>query len=169
MPSLLDNFKQLNHQIQTLFLWDYSRLDRLPTIPTLINSTVDKTKLEAFVTQFCIKLQQNADHFIYSRQSIKQNQLSYVIFCLEGDAFLQIKPYVFWNGINLSDIATLEALLKTQFSDVDPVGTAKHKLCRLYQVNRDLKMFLNTFFVLAKKTKLDDSQTMDLLYKMSQT
>ena len=48
----------------------------------------DKTKLETFVTQLCIKLQQNADHFVRPGQNTEQNQLSYVIFCLEGDVFL---------------------------------------------------------------------------------
>ena len=48
---------------------------------------------------------------------------------------------------------------------MDPVGTAKHKLYRLYQANKDLEVFLNTFLVLAKKAKLDDSHTLDLLYE----
>ena len=48
---------------------------------------------------------------------------------------------------------------------MDPVGTAKHKLYRLYQANKDLEGFLNTFLVLAKKAKLDDSHTLDLLYE----
>ena len=48
---------------------------------------------------------------------------------------------------------------------MDPVGTAKHELYRLYQANKDLEVFLNTFLVLAKKAKLDDSHTLDLLYE----
>ena len=125
----------------------------------------DKTKLEAFVTQLRIKLQQNADHFICPGQNTKQNQLSYAISRLESDAFLQIKPFVSCNGIDLLDIAALEELLETRFGDVNPVGTAKHELYRLYQANKDLEVFLNTFLVLAKKAKLDDSYTLDLLYK----
>ena len=125
----------------------------------------DKTKLEDFITQLRIKLQQNADHFVRPRQNTEQNQLSYAIFCLEGDAFLQIEPFVSRNGINLQDITALEDLLETRFGDVDLVGTAKHELYRLYQANKDLEVFLNTFFVLAKKAKLDYSQTLDLLYE----
>ena len=125
----------------------------------------DKTKLEAFTTQLRIKLQQNADHFVHPGQNTEQNQLSYAISCLEGDAFLQIEPYVSWNGIDLPDVPALEDLLETHFGDVDPVSTAKHELYRLYQANKDLEVFLNTFFVLAKKAKLDDSQTLDLLYE----
>ena len=59
----------------------------------------------------------------------------------------------------------MEDLLETRFGDVDPVGTAKHELYRLYQANKDLEVFLNTFLVLAKKAKLDDLQTLDLLYE----
>ena len=125
----------------------------------------DKTKLEAFVTQLHIKLQQNADHFVRLGQNTEQNQLSYAISCLEGDAFLQIKPYVSRSGIDFQDITALEDLLETRFGDVDPVSTAKHELYRLYQTNKDLEVFLNTFLVLAKKAKLDDSQTLDLLYE----
>ena len=125
----------------------------------------DKTKLEAFVTQLCIKLQQNADYFVRSKQNTEQNQLSYTIFHLEGNAFIQIKPYVSRNGIDLSDIAGLEELLETQFGEVDPVGTAKHKLYRLYQANKDLEVFLNTFVVLTKKAKLEEPQILDLLYE----
>ena len=73
----------------------------------------DKTKLEAFVTQLRIKLQQNADHFVHPGQNTKQNQLSYAISRLEGDAFLQVKLYVSRTGIDLPDIATLEELLET--------------------------------------------------------
>ena len=125
----------------------------------------DKTKLEAFVTQLCIKLQQNAHHFICPGQNTEQNQLSYAISCLEGDTFLQIKPYLSRTGIDISNIAGLEKLLETQFREVDPVGTAKHELYRLYQANKDLEVFLNTFLVLAKKAKLEESQVLDLLYK----
>ena len=52
----------------------------------------DKTKLEAFVTQLCIKLQKNTDHFVCPGQNTEQNQLSYAISCLEDDTFLQVEP-----------------------------------------------------------------------------
>ena len=42
---------------------------------------------------------------------------------------------------------------------------AKHKLYRLYQTNKDLEVFLNTFLQLSKKAKIDDSQAFDMLYK----
>ena len=84
---------------------------------------------------------------------------------MEDDAFLQIKPYVSWTGIDFLDIKALEKLLDTQFEDVDPVSTVKHKLYKLYLANKDLDIFLNNFLVLAKKTKLDDSYTLDFLYK----
>ena len=62
-------------------------------------------------------------------------------------------------------MVALEDLLEARFGEVDPVGTAKHEIYRLYQANKDLELFLNTFFVLAKKAKLDDNQTLDLLYE----
>ena len=61
----------------------------------------DKTKLEAFITQLCIKLQQNADHYKRLGQNTKQNQLSYAISRLEGNAFTQVEPFVSRHGINL--------------------------------------------------------------------
>ena len=125
----------------------------------------DKTKLKAFITQLRIKLQQNADHYSCLGQNTKQNQLLYAIFQLEGDAFTQVQLFVFCHGINLCDVATLEDLLEVWFEEVDSVGTAKHKIYQLYQANKDLEVFLNTFLVLAKKTKFDDNQTLDLLYE----
>ena len=125
----------------------------------------NKAKLESFVTQLRIKLQQNADHFIRPEQNTEQNQLSYAISWLEGDAFTQVELFVSCQGIDLRDVAALEDLLEARFGEVDPVGTAKHELYRLYQANKDLEVFLNTFLVLAKKAKLDDDQTLDLLYE----
>ena len=125
----------------------------------------DKTKLEAFVTQLRIKLQRNADHFTRPAQDTEQNRLSYAISRLEGDAFLQVEPLVSRFGIDLIDVAALEDLLETQFGEVDPVATAKHEMYRLYQANKDLEVFFNTFLVLAKKAKFDEQQTLDLLYE----
>ena len=55
--------------------------------------------------------------------------------------------------------------MKTRFGKVDPVDMVKHKLYQLYQTNKDLEMFLNTFLQLSKKAKIDDSQALDMLYK----
>ena len=125
----------------------------------------DKAKLESFVTQLRIKLQQNADHFIRPDQNTEQNQLSYAISRLEGDAFTEIEPFVSRHSIDLQDVAALENLLEARFGEVDPVGTVKHEMYRLYQANKDLEVFLNTFLVLAKKAKFDEQQTLDLLYE----
>lgn len=63
------------------------------------------TKLEAFITQLRIKLQRNTDHYIRPRQDTEQNRLSNAISRLEGDAFLQVEPFVSRSGIDLRDIA----------------------------------------------------------------
>lgn len=55
-------------------------------------------------------------------------------------------------------------LLITRFGDPGPVGTAKHELYCIYQSTKDLETFLNAFLVLAKKAKIDDAQTLDMLY-----
>ena len=55
--------------------------------------------------------------------------------------------------------------MKTCFGKVNLVDMAKHKLYRLYQTNKDLEMFLNTFLQLSKKAKIDDSQALNMLYK----
>ena len=78
---------------------------------------------------------------------------------------MQIEPYVSAENINFENINQFIEVLKTRFGKVDPVGTAKHKLYRLYQTNKDLKLFLNTFLRLFKKAKIDDSQALDMLYE----
>lgn len=75
---------------------------------------------------------------------------------MESNIFLQVEPYVSQTDIKILDITALENLLETQFEDVNLVGTAKHKLFKLCQTNKDLEMFLNAFFVLAKKAKLNN-------------
>ena len=45
------------------------------------------------------------------------------------------------------------------------MNTTKHELYRLYQTNKNLEVFLNTFLQLSKKAKIDDSQALDMLYK----
>ena len=69
------------------------------------------------------------------------------------------------NGIDLLNIAVLKELLETWFGKVNLVGTAKHKLYRLYQANKDLKVFLNIFLMLFQKAKLEKPQILDLLYE----
>ena len=88
----------------------------------------DKTKLEAFITQLRIKLQQNADHYSRPGQNTDQNQLLYAISRLEGDTFTQVELFVSCHGIDLRDVAALEDLLEARFGEVDPVGTAKHEI-----------------------------------------
>ena len=76
-----------------------------------------------------------------------------------------MEPYVLAKNIDFENINQFVEVLKTRFGKVDPVGTAKHKLYRLYQTNKDLEVFLNTFLRLFKKAKIDDSQTLDMLYE----
>ena len=83
----------------------------------------------------------------------------------EGDTFMQIKPYISTKNIDFENINQSVVVLKTCFGKVDPVGTAKHKLYRLYQTNKDLEVFLNTLLQPSKKAKIDDSQTLDILYE----
>ena len=76
-----------------------------------------------------------------------------------------MESFVSKTSIDIVNIAALEALLETQFGEVDLVGTAKHEIYWLYQANKDLKVFHNIFLVLAKKAKFDEQQTLDLLYE----
>ena len=84
---------------------------------------------------------------------------------LERDAFAQIEPYVLTENIDFENINQFVEVLKTCFGKFNPVGTAKHELYQLYQTNKDLKVFLNTFLRLSKKAKIDDSQALDILYE----
>ena len=81
--------------------------------------------------------------------------------------FAQIEPYVLAKNINFENINQFVEVLKTRFSKVNPVGMAKYKLYRLYQTNKELEVFLNTFLRLSKKAKIDDSQILDMLYEKS--
>ena len=56
-------------------------------------------------------------------------------------------------------------VLKTCFSKVNPIDMAKHKRYQLYQINKDLKVFVNTFLQLSKKAKIGDYQALDMMYK----
>ncbi len=125
----------------------------------------NKTKLEAFFAQLNLKLQHNIDYFIREGQDTEQNKLSYAISYLERDTFAQIETYVSAKDINFENISQFVEVLKTRFDEVDLVGTAKHKLYRLYQTNKDLEVFLNTFLRPSKKAKIDDSQALDMLYE----
>ena len=125
----------------------------------------DKTKLETFLAQLNLKLQRNIDYFTRKGQNTEQNKLSYAILRLEGDAFPQIEPYVSAENIDFKNINQFVEVLKTRFGEVNPVCTIKHKLYRLYQTNKDLQVFLNTFLRLSKKTKIDNSQALDMLYE----
>ena len=105
----------------------------------------EKTKLKAFFAQLNLKLQRIIDHFTRERKNMEQNKLSYAILRLEGDAFAQIELYVSAENIDFENINQCVEILKTRFNKVNPVGTAKHELYRLYQTNKDLEVFLNTF------------------------
>ena len=56
-------------------------------------------------------------------------------------------------------------VLKTCFGEFGPVRIAKHELYRLYQTNKGLELFLNTFLQLFKMAKIDDSHILDMLYE----
>lgn len=73
--------------------------------------------------------------------------------------------YVPPTKIDIPDVARRFQLLKMRFGDPDPVGTAKHELYRLFQTNKELDTFLNTFLVLTKKAKFDDSNSRPTLRK----
>ena len=84
---------------------------------------------------------------------------------LEEDAFAQIKPYVSAENIDFKNINQFVEVLKTCFGKVDPVGMAKHELYQLYQTNKNLEVFLNTFLRLLKKAKIDNFQALNMLYE----
>ena len=123
----------------------------------------DRAKLEAFRAQINLKLKRNADHFVRDDQDTEQNKLSYTISRLESDAWAQVEPYVSADKIDFESVDKLMDFLEVRFGEVDPVGTAKHEFYRLYQTNKDLEVFLNTFLRLQKKARIDDSQALDML------
>ena len=135
------------------------------TYPNSEKFNGDKTKLKAFLAQLNLKLQRNIDRSIRKSQNTEQNKLSYAILCLEGDAFAQIEPHFLAENIDFENINQFVEVLKTCFGEVNPVGTAKHDLYRLYRTNKVLEVFLNTFLQLFKKAKIDDSQVLDMLYE----
>ena len=76
-----------------------------------------------------------------------------------------MEPYVSAKNIDFETINQFVKVLKTCFGKVNPVGMTKHELYRLYQTNKNLELFLNIFLQLSKKSKINDSQTLDILYK----
>ena len=133
--------------------------------PNLEKFNYDKTKLEIFLTQLNLKIQCNIDYFTRKGQNSEQNKLSCAISHFEKNVFTQIEPYVSAKNINFKIINQFVEVLKTHFGKIDPVGIAKHKLYRFYQTNKNLELFLNTFLRLSKKTKIDNSQALYILYE----
>lgn len=125
----------------------------------------DRDKVDIFVTQLRIKLRVNSDHFIRQGTDTEQNKLFYTVSRLGGDAFTHIRSYLEYDQITLPNVARMIEILEARFGEVDPVGTAKDGIFRLYQTNKDLDTFLNTFLLLAKKAKLDDGRALDMLYE----
>lgn len=83
----------------------------------------------------------------------------------ERDAFAQIKPYISAKNTNFKKINQFIEILKTYFGKFNLIGMANHKLYQLYQTNKELEVFLNTFLQLFKKIKIDNSQALNMLYK----
>ena len=141
------------------------RVAKSATHPKLKKFKGDKTKLKAFLAQLNLKLQRNIDYLTRKEENTEQNKLSYAILRLERDVFALIKLYISAENINFENLNLFVEVLKTRFGKVDPVGTAKHELYRLYQTNKNLEVFFNTFLQLSKKTKIDDSQELDMLHE----
>lgn len=51
------------------------------------------------------------------------------------------------------------------FDKVDPINIAKHEFYKLCQANKDLELFLNTFFYLQNNAYINDKQVLDHFYK----
>ena len=135
------------------------------THPDLEKFNGNKTKLKAFFAQLNLKLQHNIDLFTREGQNTEQNKLSYAISRLKRDVIVQIESYISAENIDFENINQFVEVLKTRFGEVNPVDMAKHELYLLYQTNKDLEVFLNTFLLLSKKAKIDDFQALDMLYK----
>ena len=139
------------------------RITKSPNHPDPEKFNGDKTKWEAFRAQINIKLKRNQDHYVREGQDTTQNELSYIISRLDGAAWAQVEPYVSADKIDFESVEQLMDFLEIRFGEVDPTGTAKHELYRLYQTNKDLEVFLNTFLRLQKRAKVDESQALDML------
>lgn len=142
------NIQNLTKQFCQVLVNDFFRIShvvKLATQPNTEKFNSDKTKLKAFFTQLNLKLHCNIDYFTTEKQITKQNKLSYAISRLERNAFAKIELYILAKKIDFENINQFVEVLKTCFSEFDPVDTAKHKLYQLYQMNKDLKVFLNTF------------------------
>ena len=139
------------------------RTTKSPNHPDPEKFNGDKTKWEAFRAQTNLKLRCNQDHYVQEGQDTRQNELSYVISRLEGDAWAHVEPYVSTDRIDFEDVVQLMDFLEIRFGEVDPEGTAKHEIYRFYQTNKDLEVFLNTFLRLQKRAKINDSQALDML------
>ena len=162
------NIQNLTEQLRQAHVNGTLRIPRVAksaTHPNPEKFNGDKTKLEALLAQLNLKLQRNIDHVTRKKQNTEQNILSYAISRLERDAFAQIEPYVSAENIDFENKNQFVEVLKTHFGEVDPVDMAKHELYWLYQTNKNLEVFLNTFLRLSKKTKIDDSQALDMLYE----
>lgn len=144
---------------------EISYMVKLATHPNLKKFNDDKIKLKRFFVQLNLKLQCNIDYFIKEKQNIKQKKLNFAILRLEKNAFAQIEAHVSAKNINFDNVNQFVKVLKTCFGKVNLISMTKHKLYKLYQTNKDIGVFLNTFLQLFKKAKIDNFQALDILYK----
>jgi hypothetical protein len=75
------------------------------------------------VSHLCIKLATDTSHFPNS-----QHQLCYTFRLLVGQALAQVEGYIINNHNNLTDIPTLNMILKTAFEDTNHVITLKKEI-----------------------------------------
>lgn len=112
------------------------------------------SKLDKFFAWLNLKPQHNIDYFTRECQDTESNKLCYTLLRFERDAFAQRKPYISAKNIDFENINPFVEVLKTYFGKIDLVGMVKHELYRLYQMNKNLEMFLNTFYDYSKRAKL---------------
>ena len=125
-------------------------------------------KLKAWLIKIHNKMKVNVDHLIESKwfeKKIKQIKMLYVINRLNNDALNQIKLNVTkeYIVIDFDDWQIIVVVIKRVYNEIDFERSARRKLIKLYQINKNFEKFRSEFHCYDKQTKMFDDRILNYL------
>jgi hypothetical protein len=108
-------------------------------MPDLDKFKGTRTKLVDFLTQICLKLSTNQDHFLN-----EEAMTMYIIFRLDGVSLHQIASFIRGATVDFDSSTELLTYLETFFGHLDPTGTARHELHELKQTRTSVPTSQNS-------------------------
>ena len=128
----------------------------------------NKEKLKAWLVKIHNKIKVNVDHFVESKwfeKKIKQIKMLYVISRLNSDVLNQIKFNITkeYIVIDFDDWQVIVVVIKRVYNEIDFERSARRKLIKLYQINKNFEKFRSEFHCYDKQTKMFDDRILNYL------